>query len=49
MLYAGLNKQKRRELSRNTGIPLGDILELVKLSKKLPSPLRLFHYLSVSK
>ena len=32
MLYAGLNKQKRRELSRNTGIPLEDILELVKLS-----------------
>jgi hypothetical protein len=32
MLYAGLNKQKRRALSRNTGIPLEDILELVKLS-----------------
>jgi hypothetical protein len=32
MLYAGLTKQKRRELSRNTGIPLEDILELVKLS-----------------
>ena len=32
MLYAGLNKQKRRELSRNTGIPLEDVLELVKLS-----------------
>lgn len=32
MLYAGLNKQKRRQLSRNTGIPLEDILELVKLS-----------------
>jgi len=32
MLYAGLNKQKRRELSRNTSIPLEDILELVKLS-----------------
>jgi len=32
MLYAGLNKQKRRELSRNTDIPLEDVLELVKLS-----------------
>jgi hypothetical protein len=32
MLYAGLNKQKRRELSRSTGIPLKDVLELVKLS-----------------
>jgi len=32
MLYAGLNKQKRRELSQNTGIPLEDVLELVKLS-----------------
>ena len=32
MLYAGLTKQKRREISRNTGIPLEDILELVKLS-----------------
>ena len=32
MLFAGLNKQKRRELSRNTGIPLEDVLELVKLS-----------------
>ena len=32
MLYAGLNKQKRRALSLNTGIPLEDILELVKLS-----------------
>jgi len=32
MLYAGLNKQKRRELARNTGIPLEDVLELVKLS-----------------
>ena len=32
MLYAGLNKQRRRELSRNTGIPLEDVLELVKLS-----------------
>jgi site-specific recombinase XerD len=32
MLYAGLNKQKRRELSRNTGIPLEDVVELVKLS-----------------
>jgi hypothetical protein len=32
MLYAGLNKQKRKELSRNTGIPLEDVLELVKLS-----------------
>lgn len=32
MLHAGLNKQKRREISRNTGIPLEDILELVKLS-----------------
>jgi len=32
MLYAGLNKQKRRELSRNTDIPLKDVLELVKLS-----------------
>lgn len=32
MLYAGLNKQKRKELSRKTGIPLEDILEFVKLS-----------------
>jgi hypothetical protein len=32
MLYAGLNKQKRKELSRNTGIPLEVVLELVKLS-----------------
>jgi len=32
MLYAGLTKQKRRELSRNTGIPIEDVLELVKLS-----------------
>ena len=32
MLYAGLNNKKRRELSRNTGIPLEDVLELVKLS-----------------
>jgi len=32
MLYAGLNKQKRKELSRSTGIPLEDVLELVKLS-----------------
>jgi hypothetical protein len=32
MLYAGLNKQKRKELSRNTGIPLEDVLEFVKLS-----------------
>jgi hypothetical protein len=32
MLYAGLNKKKRRELSRITGIPVDDILELVKLS-----------------
>ena len=32
MLYAGLDKQKRKALSRNTGIPLDDILELVKLS-----------------
>ncbi|MDB4444266.1 DUF4332 domain-containing protein [bacterium] len=32
MLYAGLNKQKREELSRNTGIPLENVLELVKLS-----------------
>ena len=32
MLYAGLNKQKRKELSRNTRIPLEDVLELVKLS-----------------
>ena len=32
MLYAGLNQQKRRELSRNTGIPIEDVLELVKLS-----------------
>ena len=32
MLYAGLNKQKRKALSKNTGIPLEDILELVKLS-----------------
>jgi hypothetical protein len=32
MLYAGLTKQKRRELSENTGIPIEDVLELVKLS-----------------
>ena len=32
MLYAGLDKQKRKALSRNTGIPLDDILELVKLA-----------------
>ena len=32
MLYAGLDKQKRKALSKNTGIPLQDILELVKLS-----------------
>ena len=32
MLHAGLNKQKRKGLSRNTGIPLEDIFELVKLS-----------------
>jgi hypothetical protein len=32
MLYAGLNKKKRRELSRNTGIPPEAVLELVKLS-----------------
>jgi len=32
MLYAGLNKQNRKELSRNTGIPLEVVLELVKLS-----------------
>ena len=32
MLFAGLNKQKRKALSLNTGIPLDDILELVKLS-----------------
>ena len=32
MLYAGLNKPKRKELSRNTGIPLEDVLELVKRS-----------------
>ena len=32
MLYAGLSKKDRKELSRNTGIPLEDILELVKLS-----------------
>ncbi len=32
MLYAGLNKKTRRELSWNTGIPPEDILELVKLS-----------------
>ena len=32
ILYAGLNKQKRKELSRNTGIPLEVVLELVKLS-----------------
>jgi hypothetical protein len=32
MLYAGLNEQKRMELSRNSGIPLEDVLELVKLS-----------------
>jgi hypothetical protein len=32
MLYAGLNKQSRKDLSRATGIPLEDVLELVKLS-----------------
>ena len=32
MLYAGLNKQRRREISQITGIPLEDVLELVKLS-----------------
>jgi hypothetical protein len=32
MLHAGLNKQKRKEITRNTGIPLKDVLELVKLS-----------------
>jgi hypothetical protein len=32
MLYTGLTEQKRKELSRNTGIPLEDVLELVKLS-----------------
>jgi hypothetical protein len=32
MLYAGLNKQKRKEISRLTGIPLEDVLEFVKLS-----------------
>ena len=32
MLYAGLNKQNRRKLSRNTGIPVEDVLELVKLA-----------------
>jgi hypothetical protein len=32
MLYAGLNRHKREEVSRNTGIPLEDVLELVKLS-----------------
>jgi hypothetical protein len=32
MLHAGLNKQKRGEISRNTGIPVDDVLELVKLS-----------------
>jgi hypothetical protein len=32
MLYAGLDKQKRKKLSRNTGIPLEGVLELVKLS-----------------
>lgn len=32
MLQAGLNNQKRREISRNTGIPLKFVLELVKLS-----------------
>ena len=32
MLYAGLTKQKRMEVSQNTGIPIEDVLELVKLS-----------------
>jgi hypothetical protein len=32
MLYAGLDKQKRKKLSRNTGIPFEGVLELVKLS-----------------
>ncbi len=32
MLYAGLTRQKRLEISRNTGIPIKDVLELVQLS-----------------
>ena len=32
MLYAGLTKQTRMEVSQNTGIPIEDVLELVKLS-----------------
>jgi site-specific recombinase XerD len=32
MLYAGLTKKKRMEVSKNTGIPIEDVLELVKLS-----------------
>lgn len=32
MLYAGLTEQMRMEVSQNTGIPIEDVLELVKLS-----------------
>ena len=32
MLHAGLNERMRKELSRKTGIPEEDVLELVKLS-----------------
>ena len=32
MLYAGLTKLQRIEVSRNTGIPVENVLELVKLS-----------------
>ena len=32
MLYAGLSKQERKQLSWDTGIPPEDVLELVKLS-----------------
>jgi len=38
MLYVGLNEQNRKELSRNTGIPIENVLELVKLSDQARIP-----------
>lgn len=38
MLCAGLDKQKRKKIYRNTGIPLEDVLELVKLSDQARIP-----------
>lgn len=35
MLYTGLTKQKRKEISCNTGIPLKEVLDLVKLSDQV--------------